>query len=64
MNAAVFGLMIHLPVRPLRRLDRHGLDGTNELPGGRCIDAKPAEHHRPGYAVRRVASVTPSTGWL
>ena len=59
----MFGLALHLPpFRQLRRLDRHGLDGTNELAGRRCIDAKPAEHHTPGHAVHRVASVAAIDG--
>jgi hypothetical protein len=62
-NAAMFGLTLHLSLfRQPRRLDRHGLDGTNEFPGKRRIDAKPTEHHTPGCAKRRVAAVAPIDG--
>jgi hypothetical protein len=45
----MFGLALHLPLfRQPRRLDRHGLDGADEFPGERRVDAKPAEHHTPG----------------
>jgi hypothetical protein len=62
-NAAMFGLTLHLPLfRQPCRLDRHGLDGTNEFPGERRIDAKPTEHHTPGCAKRRVAAVASIDG--
>ena len=62
-NAAMFGRALHLPLfRQLRRLERHGLDGANEFPGERRIDVKPAEHHTPGCANRRVTAVAPVDG--
>src|SRR5271156_55215 len=59
----MFGLALHLPpFRQLRCLDRHGLDGTNELAGECCIDTKPAEHHTPGHADRGVATIAAIDG--
>lgn len=59
----MFGLTFHHSLfRQLRRLDRHGLDGANELSGERRIDAKPAEHHTPAHAKRRIATVAAIDG--
>jgi hypothetical protein len=52
-NAAMFGLALHLPpFRQLRCLDRHGLDGTNELPGKCRIDA--ATGNQPALLIRGI----------
>ena len=48
--------------RSLRCLDRHGLDGTNELPSERRIDVKAAEHHTPGRAERSVTAIASIDG--
>jgi hypothetical protein len=59
----VFGLALHLPLfRQLCRLDRHGRDGPHEFPGECGIDAKPAEHHTPRRANRRIATVATVNG--
>ena len=45
-DALLFGLAFHVPpFRLLRRLDRHRLDGADQLAGDRRIDAQAAEHH-------------------
>ena len=55
----MFALTFHHPLfRQLRRLDRHGLDGANELPGERCINAKPTKYHTPTHAKCCIAAVT------
>ena len=62
-KAAMFGLALHLPqFRQLRCLDRHGLDGANELASERRIDVKAAEHHTPGHAERGVAAIASIDG--
>ena len=54
----MFGLTFHHSLfRQLRCLDRHGLDGANELSGERLIDAEPAEHHTPAHPKCRIAAV-------
>jgi hypothetical protein len=59
----MFGLALHRPpFRQQRRLDRHGLDGANELMGERRINAKPAEHHTPGHANGSVATIAAIDG--
>jgi hypothetical protein len=62
-NAAMFGLALHLLLfRQLRCLDRHRLEGTNELSGERRIEVNPAEHHTPGHAEHRIAAVASIDG--
>ena len=59
----MFSLALHLPLfRQLRGLDRHGLDGTNELASERRIDVKAAEHHTPRHADRGVAAIASIDG--
>ena len=59
----MFGLALHLPLfRQLRCLDRHGLDGANELASERRIDVKAAEHHTPRHADRGVAAIASIDG--
>src|SRR6202007_3400814 len=48
--------------RHLRCLDRHGLDGANELASERRIDVKAAEHHTPRHADRGVAAIASIDG--
>jgi hypothetical protein len=56
-------LALHLALfRQLRCLDRHGLDGANELASERRIDVKAAEHHTPRRANRDVAAIASIDG--
>ena len=47
-NALPFSLTFHvLPFSQKRRLDRHWLNGMDELAGDRRVDTQTAKHHTP-----------------
>ena len=60
-DAALFGLAFHVPpFRQRRRLDRHRLDGMDELANDGRIDAPAAKHHTPPLSehhARTIASI-------
>ncbi len=59
----MFGLVLHHPpLRQQRRLDRHRLDGTNELSCHRRVNAKPAEGNTPARAERIIAAIASIDG--
>jgi hypothetical protein len=57
----LFGLALHVPpFRQRRRLDRHRLNGADELANDRGIDAQAAKHHTPPlpeHHARAVAAI-------
>jgi hypothetical protein len=57
-NASLFGLDFHVPpFRQQRRLDRHRLNGVDELADDRCVDAQPSKHHTPPLPEHHISTV-------
>jgi hypothetical protein len=63
-NALLFALGFHMhPFRRQCRLDRHGLNGMNELADDRCVDAQTAKCHTPPQPEHHAPTIA-SIDWL
>src|SRR5260370_30045870 len=59
-DALLFTASFHVPASGLHcRLDRHRLDGAEQLSGDRSVDAETAEREAPGQPEHQVRTITP-----